>query len=450
MSCQNHVCADLILVGCVKSKVDYPAQARCLYKSPLWNYRREYAECLGCAWYILSAKHGLLDPLSEIEPYDLALSDMSAAERREWSERVLADLVKKHPSLSGKVVEIHAGKPYAEHGLEDGLIKMGATVCRPLKHMRGIGSQIAWYKERLAAACSHARRNARLAEKIAGDFYGDGFDLSARDDPPSGAWTQMPEVKAVRKLRDLGASDREVRLFLTFISAMDRARDANRLWCAGYCLFKSRPELFEPDIASSIEIETLRKLLSESGVSQRHEQDAKAWSKIARSLSSGHGPVRRVIDDGIGDACKLLEDLRSESSSGCPRFPLLKGRKIGPMWVRMIAWPGGAKIDRIGVIPVAVDVHVRRVTENLGVTDTRHLRLEQARPCIQSAWHKAVSLAKIGGPPEIEGTCAALDPALWFFGKYGCSHCEKVGSRVPIGRACDSCQFPFPPETEQC
>ena len=36
----------------------------------------------------------------------------------------------------------------------------------------------------------------------------------------------------------------------------------------------------------------------------------------------------------------------------------------------------------------------------------------------------------IGGPPGVAGTCAALDPALWFFGKYGCSHCEKMGRRV--------------------
>ena len=112
------------------------------------------------------------------------------------------------------------------------------------------------------------------------------------------------------------------------------------------------------------------------------------------------------------------------------------------MWVRMLAEPGGAVIRRIDRISVAVDVHVRRVTENLGIASTGNLQLEEARPKIQSAWKKAAVAANICGPSRIAGTCAALDPALWSFGKYGCSHCETVGARVPIGRACDHCQLP--------
>ena len=152
-----------------------------------------------------------------------------------------------------------------------------------------------------------------------------------------------------------------------------------------------------------------------------------------------------MIDQGSGDARELLEDLQSRDHASLPRFPMLRGPKIGPMWVRMIAEPGGARIDRMDTIPVAVDVQVRRATENLGVTDTRGLPLKAATKwVIQSAWHVAVADAKIDGPPGITGTCAALDPALWFFGKYGCSHCERVGRRVPIGRACGHCQLPVP------
>ena len=102
---------------------------------------------------------------------------------------------------------------------------------------------------------------------------------------------------------------------------------------------------------------------------------------------------------------------------------------------------GEAKIGRIDIIPVAVDVQVRRATENVGVTDTPGLRLKEAKPVIQTVWRKAVADTRIGGPPGIAGTCAALDPALWFFGKHGCSHCERMGQRVPISRACDHCQF---------
>ena len=47
------------------------------------------------------------------------------------------------------------------------------------------------------------------------------------------------------------------------------------------------------------------------------------------------------------------------------------------------------------------------------------------------------------GPEGLQDTCAALDPALWFFGKYGCSHCESVQARVPAASICPHCQVGF-------
>ena len=146
-----------------------------------------------------------------------------------------------------------------------------------------------------------------------------------------------------------------------------------------------------------------------------------------------------VIDDGHAVASDLLDAVQESSPGGHAYYPLLRGPKIGLMWVRMLANPGGARIENIETIPVAVDVQVRRVTENLGVADTRDLDLERARPIIQDAWAVAVAEADLGGPDGIADTCAALDPALWFYAKWGCSHCESVGRRVPIGGACEGC-----------
>jgi len=195
-------------------------------------------------------------------------------------------------------------------------------------------------------------------------------------------------------------------------------------------------------------IDTLTRRLSEAGVSQRHGPDAKAWHRIASSLASGDDPVSRLIDSGTGDAKELRNDLRSHDDMDQPRYPMLCGPKIGPMRIRIMAWPGCAKIARIESVRVAVDVHVRRVTENLGVSDTMGLELRNAKPEIQEAWHSAVQSAKIGGPQGISGTCAALDPVLWFFGKHGCSHCEPLGIRKPISKVCDSCRYPAPSPEE--
>ena len=419
MKLRNRTATDLILVGCVKSKIetdDEGIEAKDLYDSRLWRCRREYAERFAPSWYILSAKHHLLHPEKKIETYDSTMTGKKLSERSDWSDEVWEGLAGKFPDLRGKVVEIHAGKSYAESGLEKKLREAGAVVHRPLKRARGVGLQCAWYRECLDSSPSGAREDiertswaARLAAAIAADFYASG----------SGRWGRMPEVECAERMRERGEPERTVRLFLTFVSAMDRMRDAGSLWKKGFELFESNPELFDPVRAAGMPFGDLSRLLRKSGVSKLHKQDAPAWRRIAESLRSRSlSPVRRVIDGGVGDAAQLLEDLRGCDRTGDSWFPLLSGLKIGAMWVRMMAEPGGARIRNMDVVPVAVDTHVRCITERLGVTDTRNCpSTENARPAIQHSWKKAVDAVDIGGPAGIAGTCAALDPALWYFGK---------------------------------
>ena len=295
---------------------------------------------------------------------------------------------------------------------------------------------------------------SRLAELISEDFYEGGLNFGARR-PGSDDWSNLPEVEATDRmpptdaavatdgLRDDGVTGPTRRLFLTFVAAVDKMRDATQLWRAAGELFRTNPEVFDPAEVSSMSLETLRKLLSESRVTRYPERQAGAWRTIAASLAVGNGPVCRVVDSGYGDATELLRDVKSRDSRRRTRFPELRGDKISLMWIRMMAEPGKARIRHLDAVPVAVDVQVRRVTENLGVTDTRGQKLNnRIRKEIQNAWSAAVANARIGGPERIAGTCAALDPALWFYAKHGCSHCERVGRRVKFGRACDFCQFP--------
>ena len=330
---------------------------------------------------------------------------------------------------------------------------------------------------------SGTSRASRIAQLIAEDFFGDRLELASRDmsredeelmrrTSPSSShqvesrtWLGMPEVEAVHgiqsseaarergqdssrlysvrtsaHIRAHGGNNHAVRLFLTFVSAMDRARDATQLWRAAMRLYRERPATFDPRHVAGLEVDALLPVLRSAAVSRRHGPDTAAWHQIATSLAYGpESPVRRMIETGRGDAQELLRDLTTRDEEGLARFPLLRGPKIRLMWIRMMVNPGQAVIDRIETIPVAVDVQVRRVTENLGVTATRGLRLRKAKPIIHRAWIEAVSETDIGGPPGIAGTCAALDPALWFFGKHGCGHCEKAGRKVRFGRACDHC-----------
>ena len=170
-----------------------------------------------------------------------------------------------------------------------------------------------------------------------------------------------------------------------------------------------------------------------------------SWRAIGRSLVFGVDTVSRLVDSGLGDAEDLMKDVRRGDSERPHSLSLSAGSEDQcDVWVRIMANPGGAAIRRMETVSVAVDVQVCRATENLGVTDTRGLKPKDARTVIQDAWRTAVRAGRVGGPAGIAGTCAALDPALWFFGKYGCSHCEQIRRLVPISRACENCQLPFP------
>lgn len=105
------------------------------------------------SWFILSAKLGLLAPEQVIAPYDYTLKRATAAQRRAWSGAVLEGLDAAVGSISGQVVEIHAGLEYRAFGLEQGLKARGAQVVVPTEGL-SIGRQLAFYKREREKALS--------------------------------------------------------------------------------------------------------------------------------------------------------------------------------------------------------------------------------------------------------------------------------------------------------
>ena len=281
-----------------------------------------------------------------------------------------------------------------------------------------------------------------LALRITRAFMAGAFDLSGRPGAPNPGWDGMPEEVVTRRLRAAGAGDPEIRLFITFTAAMDRARDADRLWNASARLFLDRRWPFVPEEVTRQSTEKLMGELRSYGVSQRHTVDSGGWRKIAQSLGNPRlsGPVRAAIYDGKGDAKDLLKTLRAVDA-GDPRFPLLRGPKIGVMWVRMLAYPGGASISSLGELDVAVDVQVRKASEYLGVTRTRGQDLERVRTLIQRVWAEDVRRHGAEGPGPLANTPAAVDPALWFYGKWGCTKCEQARRKIPVSDICRECRF---------
>ena len=181
--------------------------------------------------------------------------------------------------------------------------------------------------------------------------------------------------------------------------------------------------------------------LASAGVSQRHLIDAATWRTCLESLHDPEAPepVRAAVFEGRGTVSDVLSAVSADRPSGQPWFPYLRGPKVSVMWVRMLVEPGGAALDELRILPVAVDVQVRKVTEYLGIADTRDIDLEAARPVIQEAWQRLASDAV--GPASLSGTTAALDPALWFFAKWGCTFCERAKRKMPIHSVCEACSL---------
>ena len=121
-------------------KLDRPARAEDLYRSPWFVKARAYVKSLGASWRILSAKHGLVDPGDVIEPYELTLNEVPAAERRSWAGRVLESLTRLVGR--GDKVVLLAGERYRQF-LFPGLRDMGVHVEVPM-HGLGIGEQLRW------------------------------------------------------------------------------------------------------------------------------------------------------------------------------------------------------------------------------------------------------------------------------------------------------------------
>ena len=449
-----------VLLGCVSRKASSPLPAKDLYISGLFRRRRRYAEASGRQWMVLSSKYGLIDPEDVIDPYDFRVSDMDRSKRETWGRKIAEKLGDRFGGLQGKTFEVHAGADYV-NALRPHLMREGAELVTPLSGLR-IGEQLQWYDRVVQmipsdvairgrkplkdpATISWPSDDARgLARSITQAFNRGHLDLRQRHNAPIVGWKGMPEVKAVERMRAAGSSDADIRLFLAFISAMDRARDADRLWADGATLFVEHRWVYDPKEVVSRSLRDLSDTLRSYRVSQRHTVDAAAWRMIAETLNDPvmAPDVHEAIMDGKGDTLTLLGAFSRTTQKGSPLFPMIRGPKVGPMFVRLLAYPGNADITSLDKLPVAVDVQVRKVTEYLGVCDTFEMKLDKVRKRIQRTWSADVETHGAEGPDIINGTPAALDPAIRFFGKWGCTFCKRKGRRMPINNdICKECRF---------
>lgn len=136
------------LVSCVKTKKDEPATPKDLYTSTYFKKMRSYAEQHHDDWWILSAKHGLLDPNgAPIDSYNETLTTVSKTKQREWSKRVVEQINTEGLLINDVTLVLHAGRAYYEELLPH-LEEAPVTIEIPTEGL-AIGERMAWYNDRI-------------------------------------------------------------------------------------------------------------------------------------------------------------------------------------------------------------------------------------------------------------------------------------------------------------
>lgn len=133
----------IVLVSCASKKLGVRARAEDLYVSDLFQKSLAYARSLRpAAIFILSAKHGLVQPDEQIDPYNETLNTMRPPEIMAWSERVL-DQLRKRADVEQDHFVFLAGDKYRRY-----LLPRLRSVDVPMEGLR-IGEQLSWLNGRL-------------------------------------------------------------------------------------------------------------------------------------------------------------------------------------------------------------------------------------------------------------------------------------------------------------
>ena len=138
----------IFIIGCGKLKNSEACEARDMYRGQLFKSARAYAESTpDSCYFILSAKHGLIEPERVISPYDETIKGSAASLDRAATKclrtgRKVRQVLADNPDC--KVVLL-CGKNYcAAFHAANILSWVSPRVSRPLEGM-GIGQRLAWF-----------------------------------------------------------------------------------------------------------------------------------------------------------------------------------------------------------------------------------------------------------------------------------------------------------------
>lgn len=139
------------------------------------------------------------------------------------------------------------------------------------------------------------------------------------------------------------------------------------------------------------------------------------------------------------DALEILSRLKSDTHVEQGRltydYPYLRGKKIGPLWVRMLRDNIGiSHLKNLNRVPIPVDIHVARASLALGVVRGKYLGpVEPMFERISEVWFESTQGLNFGRKEMI---ALDMDKPLWNLSKYGCAERSADSNDCPHKHEC--------------
>jgi len=215
---------------------------------------------------------------------------------------------------------------------------------------------------------------------------------------------------------------RELALYYTYITSLDKQTNADRLWANAVKVYNQNPSKFTPDQILALDKLTLEELIKSIGGRYPGNQ-ATAWRTISKIiLEKYNGDPRKITPTPLS----LREIIRKIDS-----FPELRGEKLSRLYLRIMGEKGLLKISDLKELDVAVDVQVKKFTYYTGVLrGTHNLSGEitsRQRAAVMDVWKRA-SKAIGCGPYQ-------LDQPIWSMASRLCKN--KLCNLCPVEGLCE-------------
>jgi hypothetical protein len=175
-------------------------------------------------------------------------------------------------------------------------------------------------------------------------------------------------------------------LFLTLSTALNRQRDAEGLYSKFGRLWETERWIFEPGrLIEDRTFEELAGLFEKEGV-RFGETDAEVWYEISRTLYKDYNSDPMRLFERFDFNMERISD-HVKNASGDTRFydhgkkfPVLRGEKIRPLWLRLIDGYVHPLESQAGE-EISVDTHIIQITNKLfdkeysdGLSDKEEIR----------------------------------------------------------------------------